>query len=42
MEIKSRLKNIGVGAVDNWCGHCGFGTLKLAVSQEGMNKINWF
>ena len=40
MEIKSRLKNIGVGVVKNWFGLCGFGTLKLDVSQEGMNRIN--
>ena len=39
MEIKSWLKNIGVGVVKNGCGHTG---LKLAVSQRGMNRINWF
>ena len=39
MEIKSWLKNIGVGMVKNGCGHTD---LKLAVSQRGMNRINWF
>ena len=39
MEIKSWLKNIGVGMVKNGRGHTD---LKLAVSQRGMNRINWF
>ena len=42
MEIKSWSKNIGVGLVKNGCGHSGLRTLKLAVSQEGINLINWF
>ena len=41
MEIKSWLKNIGVGMVRNGCGHSGLTTLNLAVSQEGINVINW-
>ena len=32
MEIKRRLKNIGVGVVKNGCGHLCPKTLKLAVS----------
>ena len=40
MEIKSWLKNIGVGMVKNGCGHSGPSKLKLAVSQEGINGIN--
>ena len=40
MEIKSWLKNIGVGMVRNGCGHSGLRTLKLAASQERMNGIN--
>ena len=42
MEIKSWLKNTGVGMVRNGCGHSGLKTLKLAVSQEGINGINRF
>ena len=42
MEIKSSLKNIGVGVVKNGCGHSGLRTIKLAVSQKGINEINWF
>ena len=42
MEIKSWLKKIGVGVVKNGSGHSGQRTLKLAVSQEGNNGINWF
>ena len=37
MEIKSWLKNVGVGLVKNGCDHFG---LKLAVSQNGINGIN--
>ena len=40
-EIKSWLKDIGVGVVKNECGHSGLRTLKLAVSQEGISGINW-
>ena len=42
MEIKRWLKNIGVDVVKSRCGHSGHGTLKLALSQEGINKKNWF
>ena len=42
IEIKSWLKNIGVGMVKNGCGHSGLRTLKLAVSQEGINGVSWF
>ena len=42
MEIKSWLKKIAVGMVKNGCGHSGPSTLKLAVSQKGMNGINSF
>ena len=37
MEIKSWLKNVGVGLVKNGCDNFG---LKLAVSQNGINGIN--
>ena len=42
IEIKSWLKNIGVGMVKNGCGHSVLRTLKLAVCQGKMNEINWF
>ena len=42
IEIKIWLKNIGVGVVKNGCGHSGLRTLKLAVSQEGINGVSWF
>ena len=42
MEIKSWLKITGVGVVKNGCGHSDLRTLKLAASQEGINRINWF
>ena len=42
MEIKSWLKYIDVGLVKNGCGHSGLRTLKLTVSQKGINGINWF
>ena len=42
MEIRSWLKNIGVGVVKNGCGHSGLRTLKLAVSQEGIIGMDWF
>ena len=41
IEIKSWLKNIGVGMVRNGCDHSGLKTLKLAVSQEGVNWVTW-
>ena len=39
MEIKSWLKNSGVALVKNECCDSGSRTLKLFLSQEG---INWF
>ena len=42
IQINGNLKNIGVGEVKNGCGHTGLRTLKLAVSQKGINGINWF
>ena len=42
IEIKSWLKNIDVGMVKNEFGHSGVRTLKLALSQEGINGISWF
>ena len=39
LEIKSWLKNIGMGMVKNGCDHSGLSTLKLAVSQEVINKL---
>ena len=40
MEIKSLLKSIGVGMVNNGCGHSCHRTLKLDVSQDKINGIN--
>ena len=42
IEIKSQLKNIGMGMVKNGCGYYGLRTLKLAVSLEGINRVSWF
>ena len=42
MEIKSWLKNIGVDRIKNGCGHSGQTTLKLTVSQKGIDRLNWF
>ena len=42
IEINSWYKNIGVGMIKNGYGHSGHKTLKLAVSQEGINGINWY
>ena len=42
MEIKSWLKKNVVGMVKNRYGHSGLRALKLAVSQKGINGINWF
>ena len=36
------MKYIGVGMVENGCGHSGLRTLKLAVSQKGINEITGF
>ena len=41
-EIKSWLKNIVVGVIKNGYGHSGLRTLKLAVSQEVINRVSWF
>ena len=41
IEIKSWLKNIGMGVVINVCSHSGCRYLKLAVSQIVSNGINW-
>ena len=40
IEIKSWLKNIGVGVVINGCTNYGCRTLKLAISHEKINGIN--
>ena len=42
IEIKSWLKNIGMGVIINWCAHSGCRNLKLAVSHKEINGINWF
>ena len=47
MEIKSWFKDLGAGGrrvdvVKNGCGHSVHGTLKLAISQEEINRVNWF
>ena len=42
IEIKRWSKNVGVGIIKNVCGQSGHGTLKLAVSQEWINRMNWF
>ena len=47
MEIKSWFKDLGargrrVDVVKNGCGHSVHGTLKLAISQEEINRVNWF
>ena len=42
METESWLKNTGMGVVKNGCGYSGHRTLKLAVSQEGLNGVDWF
>ena len=41
IEIKSWLKNTGMGVVINVCAHSDFRFLKLAVSQAVINGINW-
>ena len=40
MEIKSQLKNVGVGMVKNGCDCSGLMALKLTVFQEGINGVN--
>ena len=42
MEIKSCLKNVGVGVVKSGCGLSCQSTLKMAISQKRGNGINWF
>ena len=42
MKIESWFKNIGMSVVRNGCGYSGLRTLKLAISQKGINGINWF
>ena len=41
MEIRSWLKNIEVDMVKHGCGHFGYRTQTLTVSQEGIDRINW-
>ena len=41
IEIRSWLKNIEMGMVKHGCGHIGYRTQTLTVSQEGINRINW-
>ena len=41
-EMKSWLKNIGVGVAKDGCGHFGLRTLKLVVSKEVINIVSWF
>ena len=42
MEIKSWLKNTGVGMVKNGIDHSGLRTIKLAVYQGVINRVSWF
>ena len=42
IEIKSWLKNIGMGVVINGWAHSDYRNLKLAVSHKEINGINWF
>ena len=42
MQIKSRLKILGVGLIKNGCGQSCDGTLKLTLSEEWTNWVNWF
>ena len=42
MEIKSWLKNVGVGMDSNGCGHSSLRIPKSTESQEVINLINWF
>ena len=41
IEIKSWLKNIGMGMVINRCAYSGCWNLKLLVSHKEINGINW-
>ena len=40
--MKINLKVLGVGMVKNGCGQSCNGTLKLTVSEEWTDEINWF
>ena len=42
MRINCWLNILREGMVKDGCGHSGHRTLKLAVSQEWMDGINWF
>ena len=42
IEIKSWLKNIGMGVAIDGFAHSGCRNLKLAVSHKEINDINWF
>ena len=42
MQIKRWLKILGVGMIKNGCGQSCDGTLKLMVSEECTDGINWF
>ena len=42
MQIKRTLKILGVGVIKNGCGQSCDGTLKLTLSEEWTNGINWF
>ena len=42
MQIKSRLKILGVGLIKNGCGQSCDRTLKLTLSEEWTSWINWF
>ena len=42
MQIKRMLKILGVVVVKNGCGQSYDGTLKLTLSEEWTNGINWF
>ena len=41
-KLKGLSKRFWLGFVRNWSGQSGLGTLKLAVSQEWIDGINWF
>ena len=42
MQIKRTSKILGFGVVKNGCGQSFDGTLKLTLSEEWTNGINWF
>ena len=41
-KLKNWSKNFWVGMVKNGCGQSGHGTLKLTVSREWIDGMNWF